>query len=87
MDLFSKRVRDTRNEFVHHDKLKWTFQPGKELISAIDILTMLFEAYLLEIIGFSEEKVQELLEPKIKSKLTGWVHLRSIKGSKISKSA
>jgi len=79
MDLFAKRVRDTRNEFVHHDKLRWTFQHGEELVSAINLLTMLFEAYLLEIIGFSDEKVQELLEPKIQTHLTGWKHLRSNK--------
>lgn len=77
MDLFSKRVKDTRNEFVHHDKQKWTFQRSEELIRAIDLLTMLFESYLLEIIGFSDEKIQELLEPKIQTELTGWVHLRT----------
>lgn len=76
MDLFAKRVRDTRNEFVHHNKQKWTFKK-EELPPAINLLTMLFEAYLLEIIGFSDEKVQELLLPKIRSHLTGWKHLRS----------
>lgn len=79
LDLFSKRVRDTRNEFVHHNKQKWTFQYGIELITAIDLMTMLFETYLLEILGFSEEKVQELMKPKIQTQRTGWKHLRSIK--------
>jgi hypothetical protein len=78
MELFAKRVRDTRNEFVHHNKLKWTFQKA-ELPSAINLLTMLFETYLLEIIGFSDEKTQELLKPKIQAHLTGWKHLRSWK--------
>jgi hypothetical protein len=79
LDLFAKRVRDTRNEFVHHNKQKWTFQYGIELITAIDVMTMLFETYLLEIIGFSEEKVKELMKPKIQTRTTGWKHLRSIK--------
>jgi hypothetical protein len=77
IDLFAKRVRDTRNEFVHHSKMKWTFQQGRELVNAIEVMKMVFEAYLLELIGFSEEKVQELLKPKIQSYLTGWKHLRS----------
>ena len=76
IDLFAKRVRDTRNEFVHHNKLKWTFQK-EEIPSAINLMTILFETYLLEIIGFSNEKVQELLGPKIQTHRTGWKHLRS----------
>jgi len=78
MGLFAKRVRDTRNEFVHQNKLKWTFQK-KELPSAINLMTMLFETYLLEIMGFSDEKIQELLKPKIQAHLTGWKHLRNLK--------
>jgi hypothetical protein len=77
-NLFAKRVTETRNEFVHHNKQKSTFQK-EELPSAIYLLTMVFEIYLLEIIGFSDEKVKELLEPKIQSHLTGWKHLRTIK--------
>lgn len=78
MDLFAIRVRDTRNEFVHHNKQKSTFQK-EELPSAISLLTMISEIYLLGIIGFSDEKVKELLEPKVQSHLTGWKHLRTIK--------
>ncbi len=78
MDLFARRVTGTRNNLVHHNKQKWTFQK-EELPSAIYLLTMVFEIYLLEIIGFSDEKVKELLEPKIQSHLTGWNHLRTIK--------
>ena len=75
-DLFSRGVKDTRNEFVHHNKQKTTFQK-EELPSAIFMMTMIFEIYLLGIIGFSDEKVRELLEPKIKTHLTGWKHLRT----------
>lgn len=78
IELFAKRVTSTRNEFVHHSKQKWTFQK-EELPSAIYILTMVFELYFLEIIGFSKEKVEELLEPKVKTHLTGWKHLRTRK--------
>mgnify|MGYP001592276291 CR=1 FL=1 len=62
IDLFAKKVRDTRNEFVHQSKQKWAFQRGKELHDAIQRLTLLFEIYLLGIIGFSDEKVQELIK-------------------------
>ncbi len=78
MELFSKRVMYTRNEFVHHNKQKLTFQK-EELPSVIYVLKMIFELYLLEIIGFSDEKVKELLEPKIQTHLTGWTHLRTNK--------
>jgi len=77
IDLFAKRARDTRNEFVHNTKQKLTFERGKELRSAINMLTVLFETYLLEIIGFSDEKIQELIDPRIKSELTGWKHVRT----------
>ncbi|MBW7941599.1 MAG: hypothetical protein H3C64_04190 [Candidatus Kuenenia stuttgartiensis] len=78
MELFAKRVTNTRNEFVHHNERKLTFQK-EELPSIIYVLTMIFELYLLGIIGFSDEKVKELLEPKIQAHLTGWKHLRTIK--------
>jgi hypothetical protein len=78
MELFAKRVTNTRNEFVHHNKQKLIFQK-EELPSVIYVLTMIFELYLLEIIGFSDEKVKELLEPEIQAHLTGWKHLRTIK--------
>lgn len=58
-EKFAKRVRDTRNEFVHHSEQRLTFREKRELFSAIRLLTILFELYLLEIIGFSEEKIQE----------------------------
>jgi hypothetical protein len=77
--LFAKRVTGTRNKLVHHNENKLAFQSNKELLSAINLMTMLFETYLLEIIGFSADKVQELLKPKIQTYLTGWKHLRSWK--------
>lgn len=77
MELFAKRVTNTRNEFVHHNKQELTFQK-EELPSVIRVLTMLLELYLLEIIGFSDEKVKELLNPKIQTHLTGQNHLRTI---------
>lgn len=78
MELFAKRVTNTRNEFVHHNKQKLTFQK-EELPFVIYVLTMIFELYLLEIIGFSDKKVKELLEAKIRTHLTRWKHLRTIK--------
>lgn len=74
-DLFSKRVVSTRNELVHHNKQKDAFR-REELPFAIDIQTMVFEIFLLKIIGFSDKKIKELLEFKVKSHLTGWKHLR-----------
>lgn len=76
---FSKRIRDTRNEFVHHSKQRWTFEIGEELFSAIELLTILFEAFILGVIGFSDKKAEKLLSPKLKSYLSGWKHLRSMK--------
>ena len=78
LELFAKRVASTRNEFVHHNKQKWTFQKD-ELPSVIYRLTMIFELYLLEVLAFSDNKVKELLEPKVQTHLTGWKHLRTIK--------
>lgn len=75
-DLFAKKVRDTRNEFVHHNELKWMFRGIKELVLAINTLTLLFESYILEVIGFPQDKVLELLSPKINTQITGWTHLR-----------
>ena len=45
IEEFAKRVTSTRNEFVHHNKQKWTFQK-EELPSVIYRLTMIFELYL-----------------------------------------
>ena len=72
---FVKRVRDTRNEFVHQHPLRWTFTK-KELPSAINLLIMLFETYLLEILGFSDEKIQKLLEQKVEKYLANQKFLK-----------
>lgn len=77
MDLFSRQVRDTRNEFIHQTKHKLTFRNGKELYDAIERMKLLFEIYLLDTIGFSDEKVKELTKAKRDSFLSGWIHLRS----------
>lgn len=78
IELFAKRVTNTRNEFVHHNKQKFTFQKD-ELASAIYVLTLVLELYLLEVIGFSKEKIEELLVPKVQTHLTGWKHFRTIR--------
>jgi hypothetical protein len=77
IDLFSKNVRDTRNNFIHHNNNPKAFQTKEELSSAIYLMKMIIESYLLEIIGFTPEKVRELLTPRINTYLTGWLHLRS----------
>jgi len=77
IDSFAKKVRITRNNFVHQTKQKGAFKPGKELYDAIQRLTLLFEVYILGIIGFSDEKVQELIKAKKQTLITGWKHLRS----------
>jgi hypothetical protein len=64
LEKFSIRVRDTRNEFVHLTAQKKTFRDGDELLSAINLLTLLFEIYLLDLLGFSDDKVQELIAQK-----------------------
>ena len=77
LDQFARQVRDTRNQFVHISVNKSPFSTKEELVSAIKMLAFLFELYLLESIGFSDEKIRELVEPKKQSLLTGWKHLRS----------
>lgn len=76
IDIFAKRVTGTRNNFVHHNKQNSIFSK-EELPSVIFILILVLELYLLEIIGFSNEKVKELVEPKIQTHITGWNHLRT----------
>lgn len=78
MELLAERVTHTRNEFVHLSKHKKTFKI-EELPSEINKLTIVLELYLLEIMGFSNEKVKELIEPKIQTQRTGWKHLRTFK--------
>lgn len=70
-DDFAKRVRDTRNEFVHQRKQKKSFDIHSELHYATIILTYLFEAYILQLIGFSQKKVRKIYERRINEYL-GW---------------
>lgn len=71
-ERFVQHIRDTRNEFVHQSKQKWTLRNKEELASAIYLLSYLFESYMLEIIGFSDEKATQLFKPRIKKYLSRW---------------
>ncbi len=74
-DEFAKRVIDTRNEFVHHNDKKHSFRGGEELVSAIYLMRYLFEAYILEIIGFSDDSVKKIFKDRIKKYLLRWKKL------------
>jgi len=74
-DEFAKRVRDTRNEFVHHNEQMLSFRGGEELASAIYLMRYLFEAYILEIIGFSDESVKKIYKARIDKYLSRWEKL------------
>lgn len=74
-DEFAKRVIDTRNEFVHHNERKHSFRGGEELVSAIYLMRYLFEAYILEIIGFSDDSVKKIFKARIGKYLTRWKKL------------
>lgn len=74
-DVYSRKVRDTRNGFVHQGRPSNAFSI-EELPRATEVLTMLFEIYLLEVIGFSDEKIRQLFHSKIQGIKTGWKHLR-----------
>ena len=67
-DDFSKIVKDSRNKFVHHEVKQDSIERSK-LIWAIYILRFLFEAYLLEIIGFSDEKIEKIYEKRMEKYL------------------
>jgi hypothetical protein len=75
--VFADQVRDTRNEFIHQTKHQSAFKTSRELLDTIHRMTLLFEIYLLDTIGFSDEKIRELTKAKTDSLLTGWKHLRS----------
>jgi len=74
-DGFAKRVIDTRNEFVHHNEKKHSFHGGEELVSAIYLMRYLFEAYILEIIGFSDDSVKKIFKARIDKYLSRWKKL------------
>jgi len=70
-DEFAKRIIDTRNEFMHHNKRRHSFRGGKELLSAIYLMRYLFEAYVLGVIGFSDESVKQIYKARI-DKYLSW---------------
>ena len=72
IDEFSMRVRDTRNEFVHIEEKTKSFKKGQELAYAIKILTMLFEIYILDSIGFPEDKMETISNIKIQPYINLW---------------
>lgn len=72
---FAERVRDTRNELVHHGQKKGTFREAKEMLCAIILLTYLFEAYLLQLMGLQEEKIEDIYEKRIKDYLMWGIRL------------
>ena len=67
---FSDSVVDTRNEIVHHKKKKSSFEKEK-LIYVIFILRFLFEAYMMEMIGFSETQVSKSVK-KCEERYLSW---------------
>jgi hypothetical protein len=71
-ERFVQHIRDTRNEFVHQSKQRWTLRDKEALVSAIFLLSYLFESHMLEIIGFSDEKATDLFKPQIKKYLSRW---------------
>jgi hypothetical protein len=71
---FAQKIRDTRNEFVHQNEQKHTIRDKRELSSAIMLLTILFELYALEIIGFPEAKIQKMFV-LMKHNYLSWIQL------------
>jgi hypothetical protein len=62
---FVLSVRDTRNELVHHSKHKRTLKVPN-LLYAIYILKFIFEAFLFEMIGFSDEMINTINSKRVK---------------------
>lgn len=78
-NVFACKVRDTRNSFIHQSKPKYCIQDKLELHKTIELMKMIFESFLLDRIGFSNDKIKELMQPKLDTFATGWKHLRSIR--------
>lgn len=57
---FAYRVRATRNQFIHQARHKAAFVNGKELHCATLLLRLLFESYMLQVIGFSSKRVAKI---------------------------
>jgi len=64
INRFVTRVKDTRNYLIHHnDRLRNKVLTGAQLFSATRVLIFLFEACLLEDLGFSEESINRMFRP------------------------
>ena len=68
-EAFARATRDTRNELIHQSEQSNSF-PKEDRIWAIFILRYVFEAYILELIGFSQEKISQMYTMRIKQYLT-----------------
>ena len=66
---FARATRDTRNELIHQSEQSNSF-PKEDRIWAIFILKYVFEAYILELIGFSQDKISQMYTMRIKQYLT-----------------
>lgn len=66
---FARATRDTRNELIHHTEQNNSFAKN-DRVWAIFILRYIFEAYILELIGFSQEKISQIYTKRIKQYLT-----------------
>ncbi|MBX3046090.1 MAG: hypothetical protein KF698_03745 [Anaerolineales bacterium] len=72
VDNFVKRVVATRNSFVHHNESSDAFAHGEELVAAINLLTYLFEAYILELLQLPEARIKELYKSRVQRHLSRW---------------
>ena len=63
-DKLCKRIIRTRNLIVHASSSEKPLST-REMIYVIDLLKLLFDSYLLEMIGFSEEKINIMIQKKI----------------------
>ncbi|MEX1247934.1 MAG: HEPN domain-containing protein [Anaerolineales bacterium] len=64
--LFARRVVATRNLFIHQQSNRLVFAHGEELHCATLLLKFLFEAYLLQIMGFGSKKILRIYERRIR---------------------
>lgn len=64
-NTFAYRVRQTRNQLIHQGLHQRSFEQGKELHCATLLLVYLFEAYLLQLIGFTPAKIKTIYKRRI----------------------
>lgn len=73
VELFVALVVKTRNKLTHpSNKKNKTFSFGDELTGATRLLTYLFEAYMLDEIGFPEPKIAEIYKRHTSRFLGRW---------------